>query len=150
MGTDRLPNAEAERRQPNADCSSGTASWILPAAPRIFPAMGRRYFGVTLARPLVDAVQRGDRDLASWFFNHSSASQLRCAVSSIALNLSKKFGCSGGNSRLRFQTAQGSLRESQMAVRIAVSWGYVSQGSVQALLDGLDRLGKRVFGLLRN
>jgi len=38
---------------------------------------------VALARPVVEAIQRKDRDLASWFFNHSSASQLRRAMSSM-------------------------------------------------------------------
>ena len=56
---------------------------------------------VELARPLVALIQRRDRDLASWFFNHSSASQVRRAVSSITLNLGEAFGNAGGNSRLR-------------------------------------------------
>ncbi len=56
---------------------------------------------VELARPLVESIQRKDRDLASWFFNHSSASQLRRAVSSIALNCAEGFGVARGNARLR-------------------------------------------------
>ncbi len=47
-------------------------------------------------RPLLDAVQRRDRDLAS---------QLRRALSSVPLNLAEGFGLRGGNSRLRFQSA---------------------------------------------
>jgi len=44
---------------------------------------------VALCRPVVEAVQRKDRDSASWFFNHSSASQIRRAVSSVSLNLAE-------------------------------------------------------------
>jgi four helix bundle protein len=95
---------------------------------------------VVSARPVVDAVQRKDRDLAS---------QLRRAMSSICLNLAEGFGCSGGNARLRFETAQGSLREVQAAIRLAVAWGYVSLRAVEPLLDAIDRLGGRVFGLVR-
>ena len=47
---------------------------------------------VALCRPIVEAVQRKDRDLAS---------QLRRAISSITLNLAEGFGAAKGNSRLR-------------------------------------------------
>ena len=104
---------------------------------------------VALARPVVEAVQRKDRDLGSWFFNHSSASQLRRAISSVVLNLAEGFGSSGGNVRLRFQTALGSLREARAAVRVAVAWGYVSDRAVEPLLAAMNRLGGRVFGLVR-
>ena len=54
---------------------------------------------VEQARPLVEAIQRRDRDLAS---------QLRRAISSVALNLAEGFGCTGGCARARFETARGS------------------------------------------
>jgi len=95
---------------------------------------------VALARPLVEAVQRKDRSLAS---------QLRRAISSIALNLSEGFGATSGNSRLRFESALGSLNESKTAIRVAIAWGYFSNQSVQATLDELNVLGGRVAGLVR-
>ena len=93
-----------------------------------------------LARPLVEVVKRKDRDLAS---------QVRRAISSIALNLAEAQGNAGGNSRLRFETALGSLYEAQAGVQLAVAWGYVTQAAANELLEAMNRLGGRVFGLLR-
>jgi four helix bundle protein len=79
---------------------------------------------VALARTVVDAVQRKDRDLAS---------QLRRAISSIVLNTAEGFGVSAGNGRLRFETARGSLMEAQAGVRVAIAWGYVSEAAAADL-----------------
>ena len=95
---------------------------------------------VELARPLVEAIQRRDRDLAS---------QLRRAISSIALNISEGLGNSAGNSRLRFETARGSLKEAQAGIRVAVAWGYIPQSAAEELLASMHVLGGRVFGLCR-
>ena len=102
-----------------------------------------------LARPVVALVQRRDSDLASWFFNHSSASQLRRAISSIALNLAEARGNAGGNTRVRYESALGSLYEARAAVLLAVAWGYASRASVASVLGALDCLGGRVFGLAK-
>ena len=48
-----------------------------------------------------------------------------------------------------FETALGSLRESVAALRVAGTWGYVSQGDVAAVIESLQSLGGRVFGLAR-
>ena len=95
---------------------------------------------VELARPLIEAVNRRDRDLAS---------QLRRAISSVALNLAEGFGCTGGSARARFETARGSLNEAQAGIRVAVSWRYVTQAAANELLESMHSLGGRVFGLCR-
>ncbi len=95
---------------------------------------------VELSRPLVEAVQRKDRDLAS---------QLRRAIGSIALNLSEGFGCSGGNGRVRFETALRSLNEAKTAIRVAVAWGYVVQAAANETLESMQRLGGWVNGLVK-
>jgi len=95
---------------------------------------------VALARPLVEAIQRKDRDLAS---------QLRRAISSIALNTAEGLGSAAGNARLRFETARGSLKEAQAGIRVAVAWGYVSEVAAGPLLESMHVLGGRVFGLVR-
>jgi four helix bundle protein len=89
---------------------------------------------------MVQAVQRRDRDLAS---------QLRRALSSVALNLAEGFGCNDGHARLRFETARGSLNEARTAIRLAVAWGYVSESATVSVLECIDDLGGRVFGLAR-
>ena len=95
---------------------------------------------VELSRTVVQAVQRRDRDLAS---------QLRRALSSVALNLAEGFGCSDGSARVRFETARGSLNEARTAIRVAVAWGYVSALATVEVLEVIDALGARVFGLAR-
>jgi four helix bundle protein len=92
------------------------------------------------ARPLVEAVARRDRDLGS---------QIRRALSSVALNLCEGFGSAAGNARLRFESARGSLYEAQAGLRVATAWGYLSAEDCAAALAAIDRLGARVFGLSR-
>ena len=95
---------------------------------------------VRLARPLVEAIARKDRDLAS---------QVRRAISSIALNSAEGRGALAGNSRLRFESALGSLYEAQAGIRLAVAWGYIAQTATDELLASMHRLGGRVYGLVR-
>lgn len=95
---------------------------------------------VALARPIVETIQRKDRDLAS---------QLHRAVSSIALNIAEGFGTVAGNARLRFETARGSLNEAQAGIRVAVAWGYVSDDAASEVLQSMNVLGGRVYGLVR-
>jgi four helix bundle protein len=95
---------------------------------------------VARARPLVDAVQRRDRDLAS---------QLRRAISSVALNLAEGFGSASGNARVRFESARGSLSEAHADIQVALTWGYVAQTAAAPVLESMHSLGGRVFGLCR-
>src|SRR5687768_15870051 len=85
---------------------------------------------ITLARPLVEAVARRDRDLGA---------QLRRALSSIALNIAEASGNQGGNARLRYESARGSLYEraprcgspSRGATRPTKSCGAFSKASMR-------------------
>jgi len=95
---------------------------------------------VSLARPLVETVTRRDRELGS---------QLRRALSSVALNLAEGWGSQGGNARLRYESALGSVYEARAALRVALAWGYVSVESATSVLESIDTLGGRVFGLAR-
>jgi len=95
---------------------------------------------ITLARPLVEAVARKDRDLGS---------QLRRALSSVALNIAEASGNQAGNARLRYESARGSLYEARAALRVALAWGYVSEEGARSVLESMNELGGRVFGLAR-
>jgi four helix bundle protein len=95
---------------------------------------------ITVARPLVEAVARRDRELSS---------QLRRALSSVALNIAEGAGSQGGNARLRNETALGSLYEARAALRVAVAWGYVAPEGARSVLESMNALGARVFGLAR-
>lgn len=95
---------------------------------------------ITLARPVVEAVTRRDRELGS---------QLRRAMSSVALNIAEGFGTEAGNARLRFQTARGSLYEARVGILVAAAWGYISADEARPLLDLVNSLGGRVYGLAR-
>lgn len=93
---------------------------------------------VTLSRPLVAAIQRKDRDLAS---------QVRRALSSVGLNIAEGFGTASGNARLRFEAARGSLYEAQAGIRLAIAWDYFTQEQAVPVLRAIDDLGGRVYGL---
>jgi four helix bundle protein len=95
---------------------------------------------VEVARPLVEAVGRRDRDLGQ---------QLRRALSSVALNVAEGFGNGAGNARLRFQTAKGSLHEAEAGLRLAVAWGYLQREAISPVLHAADALGARLYGLAR-
>ena len=93
-----------------------------------------------LARPLVEAIQRKDRDLAS---------QVRRAINSVALNAAEAQGNAGGNTRMRLESALGSVYEARTGIRLAIAWGYFSLATADEVLTSLHRLGGRVFGALR-
>jgi four helix bundle protein len=92
------------------------------------------------ARPWVEAIARRDRDLGS---------QIRRALSSVALNVAEGFGSAAGNARLRFESARGSLYEGQAGLRVGVAWGYLSSEQCAPLLSAMDQIGARLFGLIR-
>ena len=71
---------------------------------------------ITMMRPMVRAIERHDKDLAS---------QLKRAGSSVALNLAEGSGSFGGVRTARYRTALGSARETVSCLRVAERFGYV-------------------------
>jgi four helix bundle protein len=95
---------------------------------------------VESARPLVEVAAKRDRDLGS---------QVRQALNSVGLNVAEAIGNSAGNSRLRFQSALGSLYEVRAGLRIAAAWGYIPVKACAEVAATSDRLGARLYGLAR-
>jgi hypothetical protein len=58
-------------------------------------------------------------------------------------------GALASNSRLRFESALGSLYEAQAGIRLAVAWGYIAEAATDELLASMPRLGGRIYGLVR-
>ena len=82
-------------------------------------------------RPLVGRIRARDKSLAD---------QLTRAASSVALNIGEARHSDAGNRRARLFTAAGSASESEMALRVAVAWGYLGEQDGQAALALLDRI----------
>jgi four helix bundle protein len=79
-----------------------------------------------------------DRDLGE---------QLRCALSSCALNIAEGNRSQGGHRHARFSTAAGSNAESRAALRVAVAWGYVDAHKIESGDALLDRVGAMLHAL---
>ncbi len=66
-------------------------------------------------RPVIERIERKDRDLAR---------QLRRAASSIALNVCEGSYAKGGNRQVRYHSAMGSARETLACLEVAAVLGY--------------------------
>jgi four helix bundle protein len=89
---------------------------------------------ISMMRPMIRAIERHDRDLAS---------QLRRAASSVVLNLAEGSGSFGGVRAQRYRTALGSARETFSCLRVAERFGYIGP-----MPDALIAAMNRVIGTL--
>jgi four helix bundle protein len=81
-------------------------------------------------RPMVCAIERRDKDLAS---------QLRRAASSVVLNVAEGSGSVGGVRTQRYRTALGSARETMSCLLVAQRFGYV-EAMPAALVAAMNRV----------
>ncbi len=87
---------------------------------------------------LFTQIARHDPDLAR---------QARRAAASVALNLAEGDGSTNGNRKVRFELAYASLKETQMALQVAVVFGYI--GPLDAELErGLDGVAASLWRLM--
>ena len=89
---------------------------------------------ITTMRPMVRAIERHDRDLAS---------QLKRAASSVLLNVAEGSGSFGGVRVQRYRTALGSARETMACLQVAERFG-----CVEAMPAVLVAAMNRVIGTL--
>ena len=92
------------------------------------------------ARPLVEAVERKDRDLGG---------QPKRSLNSIALNVAEAFGVHAGNARSSFRRALGELYESQATFQVAAPRGTITEQQAGAVASELALLGGRRCALSR-
>ena len=85
---------------------------------------------VVSVRDVVSRLKRLDPDLAS---------QLRRAVSSVALNVSEGSRREGRDRLHLYRIAAGSADEARSALRLAEAWGHLDADAVQMPLELLDR-----------
>ena len=93
---------------------------------------------VDAVAPLIRDVHRHDPDLAK---------QLRRAAQSVVLNVSEGEKLAGGNQRLGFDRAAGSLGETRAALRVASRWGYTDPAAVTSCDVIADRLAAMLWRL---
>jgi four helix bundle protein len=103
---------------------------------RIYPVIISFLRGL---RPIVEAIEAHDRDLAR---------QLRRCGSSIALNAQEGYGSRGGTRRERYSSALGSAREAGACLDVATALGYVDEVD-DCLLKQLDSVRAVLFVLAR-
>jgi four helix bundle protein len=72
---------------------------------------------IAMMPPIVGAIEKRDKDLAS---------QLRRAASSVALNIAEGSGSFGGVRQARYRTALGSARETLSCLQVAERWRYIA------------------------
>jgi four helix bundle protein len=86
----------------------------------------------------IERIERRDADLAR---------QLRRAASSIALNTMEGGGLRGGNRRLRYESALGSLREVTAVLDVAEALRMVVRR--QEVRERMDKIAATLFRLTR-
>ena len=110
-----------------------------PFETKSFAALDRAYELISALAPLVTAVARRDRALAS---------QLRRAASSIPLNLAEGWALEAGNKKTRYLSALGSAREVAAVLEVARRWGYISGAKASSALELLDRVSAMTYRLI--
>jgi len=92
---------------------------------------------IVMVRPVLEAVERKDRD---------QASQIRRALNSAVLNAGEGAAQRGARAGNHFCIALGSSREALWGLRACVAWGHVAPLS-SALEDRFDHVNGTLFRL---
>ncbi len=90
-------------------------------------------------RPLVEKIERRDRDLAK---------QIRTAASSVALNHAEGEWGRKGHRPERLSTAMNSAKEARNALRVAAAWRYVTLEETDRARDKLDHVAACLWRII--
>ena len=92
---------------------------------------------LAMLRPVIEQVERSDRDLGN---------QLRRCAASVALNLAEGSGSRGGNRTVRYRSALGSARETTACLDVALALGYIESVDpmIRESLESVRRVLTRV------
>jgi len=90
-------------------------------------------------RPLVEKIEKRDRDLGK---------QLRTAASSAALNAAEGEWGRKGHRQERMATAMNSAREARHALRVAVAWRYITAAETAKAEDRFDHAAATLWRIL--
>ena len=94
----------------------------------------------TRLAPVVEKIERKDRDLAK---------QIRTAGSSIALNAGEGILGRKGHRDERLSTALCSAKETMLALRVAVAWGYVTPDEIAESYGRIDQSAAMLYRMRR-
>ena len=106
----------------------------------MFRALKKSLDLVRLLVPVMDILEKKDRDLAS---------QIRRAATSLPLNLAEGNGREGRDRIRCFRIARGSAEEVRWAVRVAMAWQLVHEEATSQILQVADDLCRMTRGLVR-
>ena len=82
-------------------------------------------------KPLLDVVERFDRDLGK---------QMRRSATSVALNIAEGSYSQGKNRNARLYNALGSAKETCAALKVSVAWGYLEPAQIEKCYSLYDMI----------
>jgi len=93
------------------------------------------------AANVVRLIRRFDRDLAY---------RLRCAITSVALQLAQADASRGDTRRVRLEAAYRAAREAKAVLDVSIALDYVTNDEAGDLLSVVDRTGARIWNRMRS
>ena len=95
---------------------------------------------VRAVRPLIEKIERHDRDLGR---------QLRRCLTSVPLNVAEGSKSRGKNRQARYANAMGSAEEAMACLETAEALGYLEQADLPVPIDRLDHVVSILVKLCR-
>ena len=105
---------------------------------KTFEAMDAALAMITTVRPVIERIERRDRDLGR---------QLRRTTASVASNLAEGNRRTGGDRLYLWKVGLGSAEEAKVQLRIARAWGYCAGAKLDESDAALDRMCALLYRL---